>query len=79
MDIYDLVVYKVKRPIYITLSKRFLKNYGMSSEGVNGMRHGKGWIKNVLVIGDILDGCSLKSHYHCEKSHRDVNLSCLRY
>jgi len=48
----------------------FLKNYGMSlfgARGVNGKKHGMG-VKNVLFIGDVLNGCS------CSWSREQVQL-----
>jgi len=60
MDLYDLLVYKVKRPIRITLNKCFLKIMRCPFLGDEGPRKGTwGGVKNVLFIGDVLNGCSL--------------------
>ena len=72
MDIYNLLVYTVNRPIRISLNKRFLKI--MRCPFWEGGLHkvmerdmGKG-VKNALFIGDILNGCSHKKtfrYWHC--------------
>jgi len=56
VDIYDLLVYKVKRPIRITLNKSFLKMIGCPfwTRGSMDRDMGRG-VKNVLFIGDVFD------------------------
>jgi len=61
MDIKDLLVYKVKRPICITLNKCFLKIMECSflrERGPTERDLGEEG-ENVLFIWDVLNGCSL--------------------
>jgi len=60
VDIYDLLVYKVKRPIHITLNRCFLKimDFLFWGRRIDGKGHGER-VKNVLFLGDVFNGCSL--------------------
>jgi|SRR6218665_571068 len=60
VDGYDLLIYKVKRPICITLSKCFLKIMGcpFGERGSTERDMGRE-VKNVHFIGNVLNGCSL--------------------
>jgi len=58
MDIYNLLVYKVKRSICITVNKSFFKIIGCPFWGAGRWKGTWGGVKNVLFIGDVLHGCS---------------------